>query len=557
MPQTPDIEADVVVVGFGAAGACAALEAAAAGCDVVVLDRFGGGGATALSGGVIYAGGGTPWQREAGVDDSPDAMFAYLSAEVGDAVSPGTLREFCAGSPGMLAWLESHGVPFRGSLCPDKTSYPSNRHYLYYSGSELSARDIAPPAPRGHRVHGRGTSGKVLYARLARAVDRSGARVLRQTAASGLVTDPAGRVTGVDCRTLLGGPAWVRAAHRILHRWSAKPWVYAPKFGRLLHRPVAWLERRYGRPLRVVARRGVVLAAGGFVANRPMLREHAPGYRGGLPLGTPGDDGSGIRLGVAAGGATAFLDRVSVWRFLSPPSALLTGVLVDRAGQRLCDESRYGAAIGDAIMTRGKGQAWLFVDRATLALARRQLRGPALWFQRFQAWYLLTAARVSAPTVAGVAARAGVDPAGLEATVAAYNTVARNAAHASAQAEDGPAALSGGDPLGKAAELVRAQERAPFSLIDCSVRPRLAYPAPMLTLGGLVVAEGSGQVCRADGSAIPGLYAAGRTAVGLCSHSYVSGLSLADCVFSGRRAGGHAATAGAVGDSAAAGDAAR
>jgi 3-oxo-5alpha-steroid 4-dehydrogenase len=79
----------------------------------------------------------------------------------------------------------------------------------------------------------------------------------------------------------------------------------------------------------------------------------------------------------------------------------------------------------------------------------------------------------------------------------------------------------------------------------------------MLTLGGLVVAEGSGQVCRADRSAIPGLYAAGRTAVGLCSHSYVSGLSLADCVFSGRRAGGHAATAGAVGDSAAAGDAAR
>jgi 3-oxo-5alpha-steroid 4-dehydrogenase len=528
VPDTPDVQADVVVVGFGAAGACAALEAAAAGCDVVVLDRFTGGGATALSGGVIYAGGGTPWQREAGVDDSADAMFAYLSTEVGDAVPPDTLREFCTGSPEMLAWLERHGVPFRGSLCPDKTSYPSNRHYLYYSGSELSARDAAPPAPRGHRVRGRGTSGKVLYDRLARAVARSGAGVLRQTAACGLVVDPAGRVTGVDCRTLRGGPAWVRTAHRVLHRWSAKPWVYAPKVGRLLHRPVAWLERRYGRPLRVVARRGVILAAGGFVANRPMMREHAPGYRGGLPLGTPGDDGSGIRLGVAAGGATAFLDRVSVWRFLSPPSALLAGILVDRAGQRLCDESRYGAAIGDAVMTRGKGQAWLLVDRATLALARRQLRGPALWFQRFQGWYLLTVARVSAPTVAGVAARAGVDPAGLEATLAAYNAAAHNA---------------GGDPAGKPGELVRAQERAPFSLIDCSVRPRLAYPAPMLTLGGLVVAEGSGQVCRADGTPVPGLYAAGRTAVGLCSRSYVSGLSLADCVFSGRRAGRHAAAA--------------
>ena len=148
---------------------------------------------------------------------------------------------------------------------------------------------------------------------------------------------------------------------------------------------MAWLEERYGQPLRIRARRGVVLAAGGFVGNRPMMREHAPAYRGGLPLGTPGDDGSGIRLGVSAGGATAFLDRVSVWRFLSPPSALLSGVLVDRDGRRVCDESRYGAAVGAAMMTGHGGQAWLLADRATLARARRQLRGPALWFQRLQA----------------------------------------------------------------------------------------------------------------------------------------------------------------------------
>jgi 3-oxo-5alpha-steroid 4-dehydrogenase len=528
VPRAWDIQADVVVVGFGAAGACAALEAAAAGCDVVVLDRFAGGGATALSGGVIYAGGGTPHQLAAGVHDSPEAMFSYLSLEVGDAVSPATLRQFCQGSPGMLAWLERHGVPFEGSLCPDKTSYPTNRHYLYYSGSELSARDVAPPAPRGHRVRGRGTSGGLLFARLAQAVGRSGARVLAQTAARQLITDAGEGVTGVECRTLCGGPTWARAAHGVLHRWSAKPYLYAPKVGRVLHRPVAWLERRYGRPLLVGARRGVVLAAGGFVASRQMMREHAPAYRGGLPLGTPGDDGSGIRLGVQAGGAAAFLDRVSVWRFLSPPPALLSGVLVDRAGRRVGDESRYGAAIGEAIVARHQGQAWLLADRGTVARARRELRRSTLWFQRLQAVYLLTAGRVSAPTVAGVAARAGIDPAGLAATLAAYNAAA---------------AAGQTDPAGKPAELVKAQDRPPFSLIDCSVRPRLAYPAPMLTLGGLVVAEETGQVRRPDGSAVPGLYAAGRSAAGLCSRSYVSGLSLADCVFSGRRAGRHAAAA--------------
>ncbi len=330
MPPDWDVEADVVVVGFGAAGACAALEAAAAGCSVLVLDRFGGGGATALSGGVVYAGGGTPQQHAAGVTDSPEAMFGYLRTEVGDAVPAATLREFCDGSVAMLAWLEGHGVPFEGSLCPDKTSYPTNRHYLYYSGSELSAAGTpgsgAPAAaPRGHRTRGRGTSGGLLYARLSAAVRGAGIRVLTQTTACQLVTDPGGRVTGVECRSLRTAPGWVRLTHRTLHRWSVKPYLYVPKLGRILHRPVGWLEHRYARPLRIGAAYGVILAAGGFAANRAMMRSHAPAARGGLPLATPGDDGSGIRLGAEAGAATAFLDRVSVWRFLSPPPALIGG----------------------------------------------------------------------------------------------------------------------------------------------------------------------------------------------------------------------------------------
>jgi 3-oxo-5alpha-steroid 4-dehydrogenase len=78
---------------------------------------------------------------------------------------------------------------------------------------------------------------------------------------------------------------------------------------------------------------------------------------------------------------------------------------------------------------------------------------------------------------------------------------------------------------------------APYSLIDVSVRSSVSFPCPTMTLGGLVVDERTGQVLREDGSAVPRLYAAGRTAAGICSSSYVSGLSIADCVYSGRRAG--------------------
>jgi 3-oxo-5alpha-steroid 4-dehydrogenase len=348
-------------------------------------------------------------------------------------------------------------------------------------------------------------------------------RVHPQTAVRGLVRED-GRVVGVDCLALRGVPA---AAHRVLSKYAAKPGIYSPPLRRVLHGPAAALERRSARPLRIRARRGVVLAAGGFVANRAMLREHAPTYRGGLALGTPGDDGSGIRLGMAAGGATARLGSVSAWRFITPPTAFLGALLVDEAGQRVCDESRYGAAVGKALIDGHSGRGWLLADAALLRDVRRQLREQTVWFQRLQAWYLLGRARVSGATLDEVAMAAGVDVDGLLATVAAHDDAAR----------DGRP-----DPAGKPAEFVRVPQEPPFSLIDVSVRPNTFYPCPMLTLGGLVVDEDTGAVLRTDGAPIEGLYAAGRTAVGLCSDSYVSGLSLADCVFSGRRAGQHAAT---------------
>ncbi|MBB4681047.1 FAD-binding protein [Crossiella cryophila] len=519
-----DDRAEVVVLGFGAAGACAAIEAAAGGADVLVVDRFSGGGTTAISGGVVYAGGGTKIQSAAGVGDSVEAMHAYLREEVGDAVSPETLRRFCATSADHLEWLRRQGVPFEGSLCPYKTSYPDNRYYLYFSGSENSGafRRYAVPAPRGHRAKGPGTSGATLFTALAESVRCQGARVRTQTTARRLIVER-GRVTGVECRSLDRAPGWVRLAHRVLSRYAAKPGVYLPWLRRLLHGRVAGLERRHGRRIRIGATTGVIIAAGGFAENREMLREHAPDHRGGLALGTPGDDGSGIRLGVEAGAATALLDRVSAWRFLSPPSALLSGLLVDRDGARVIDESRYGAAVGEALISRHRGRGWLLVDAAILAEARRQVPRQALWFQRVQA-YAQLAARVTGPTLESVAARAGVDPAGLRATVRAHqDRVRRRAA----------------DPTGRPAELSR-ELRPPFALLDMSIRNRL-NPCPMLPLGGLVVDERTGAVRRPDGSAIPGLYAAGRSAVGLCSRSYVSGLSLADCVFSGRRAGAHLA----------------
>lgn len=113
-----DHHCDVLVVGWGAAGACAALEARAQGADVLIADRFTGGGASARSGGVVYAGGGTRHQQAAGFNDSPEAMFDYLKHETQNVISDDTLRRFCADSVGNLEWLEAHGAPYAHRMPP-------------------------------------------------------------------------------------------------------------------------------------------------------------------------------------------------------------------------------------------------------------------------------------------------------------------------------------------------------------------------------------------------------------------------------------------------------
>jgi 3-oxo-5alpha-steroid 4-dehydrogenase len=519
-----DATADVVVVGFGGAGACAAIEAADSGADVLVLDRFGGGGATAISGGVVYAGGGTVEQRAAGIADDAAQMHRYLRLETDGAVADATLRRFCDESTSMLEWLKEQGVRFDGRSAPYKTSYPTNEHYLYYSGNELAgpSRAVAAPAQRGHRALARGTSGRALFGPLRAAATRRGVRVRTQTRATALVTDETGRVVGVECRSIDGAPTRIVREHRLLAARVGKLNLWYRPVGKRISRRLLELERRYSRSWSVRADRGVILSAGGFAFNREMLRAHGPGYAAGLPLGTLADDGSGIELGRSVGAATKHLDRFSAWRFFTPPSALAKGILLGADGQRVCNEALYGAAVAEHVIHEHAGRAFLLVDQAVLDEARRQVPRQTLWFQRLQARAMLGAGRIEAASVAEVAAAAGIDVPAAGRTVARYNELARAGEE---------------DPLGKPADQVQPLERAPYSLVDVSVRSSVRFPCPVMSLGGLAVDEATGQVLSAHGAPVPGLYAAGRNAAGICSKSYVSGLSLADCVFSGRRAG--------------------
>ena len=532
-----DFAADVVIVGYGGAGVSAALEAREQGLTVLAIDRTEGGGATRINGGIFYGGGGTPAQQEAGVEDTAEDMFRYLQLETQGVVRDDTLQRFCDTSAETARWLANHGVRFEGRLYAKKTSYPHTDYSLYHSDNSLAPdyKAVAKPAARGHRalvdkLDAPMGYGKGLYDPLRASADRAGVECLSSTKVRQLVMDRSGRVVGVsaiqipaDTKEGQRHAALIRQASAIVLRLPpAMPFagLLARRAARLFAKAKE-LEQRIGIKRLVLARRGVCLSAGGFIFNRDMVAHYAPKYLKGMPLGTPGDDGSGIRLGQSVGGAVSRLHHASAWRFINPPIAWAQGMVVNRKGQRYVNEMLYGASIGMPMVEQNDGVGWIVLDDEQFRKAKAQARSKAILpFQGYPALAAMLLGSKKAATLTALAGKCGIDPAGLEQSVADYNRLADSGDR---------------DPFGKANEDIAPVRKAPFHAVNMSIDAKLGF-LPVLTLGGLKVDEDSGAVLGQQGLAIPGLYAAGRTAVGICSNIYVSGLSVADCVFSGRRA---------------------
>src|SRR5262245_48266253 len=320
-----DEQVDVLVVGLGAAGAAAALEAAATGADTLVLERAsGGGGTSAMSGGVLYLGGGTALQKACGFEDSPDEMFKYLMASVGGSPDEAKIRLYCDGSVEHYAWIVAQGVPFKPVFYEGCSGEPPTDDGLVWSGPEQCRPycDLAVPAPRGHVPQMPHQTGPLLMRVLVAAVEASRARVAANHRVRALVKDDDGVVVGAVAET-------------------------------------------FGARCALRARRGVVLTTGGFIHNDRMLEAHAPlARRCRVRVGAEGDDGSGIQLGLAAGAATLHMDAVSISLPVTQPWGLKRGVLVDAQGQRFVNEDAYYGRLGEMALLHRGGRAWLVVDDA-------------------------------------------------------------------------------------------------------------------------------------------------------------------------------------------------
>ncbi|MCH2169796.1 FAD-dependent oxidoreductase [Myxococcota bacterium] len=461
-----DAETDVVVVGLGGAGTCAAIEAADAGAQVLAVERAGGaGGTSAQSGGVLYLGGGTPVQEACGFEDSPDEMFKFLMAACGPQPDEAKVRVYCDESVAHFHWLVDQGVPFKNSFYPEPSMESPTDDCLVFTGGEDTHpfTDIARPAARGHKPRTEGAAGAFLMQRLMAAVERRDLQCEFDVRADQLVVDDSGRVVGL-------------------------------------------VGLRAGTAFRVRARRGVVLTAGGFVLDDAMVAHHAPqvmmcSWR----LSSGGDDGRAIRMGVGAGGAAIRMDSLECAIPLTPPRRLVRGIFVDASGQRFINESSYYGRIGQFGLFRLSGRFLWIHDEQTYEVNDQGME---------VSWV--------ADTVEELEAEIGLPEGALVSTVELYNRHAQQ----------------GRDPLfGKSEEFLTPLVNPPFGAIDVSSE-KVTYAT--FTLGGLHTLP-TGEVLTPDGVAVPGLYAAGRTTSGIAASGYVSGISLGDATYFGRKAGTAAA----------------
>lgn len=461
-------EVDVVVIGFGIAGGCAAVSAAEHGADVLVLERAAAaGGTTAMAGGHFYLGGGTPVQEATGHHDTPEEMYKYLVA-VSREPEHDKIRAYCEGSVEHFHWLEGLGFQFERSYYPEKAVIQPNTEGLMYTGNEKvwPYKNLAKPAPRGHKVPVPGdTEGAAMVVDLlVKRAEKLGVRIRYETGATQLVVD-GDRVVGV---------AWKRFDETGFIRAKA-----------------------------------VVIAAGGFVMNPDMVARYTPKLaEKPFVLGNTYDDGLGIRLGVSAGGATKHMDQAFLTAPAYPPSILLTGIIVNKLGQRFVAEDSYHSRTSGFVMEQPDCVAYLIVDEAHLERPQVPL------VPLIDGW----------ETVEEMEAALGIPEGNLVATLNRYNEYA----------------AKGEDPdFHKSPEFLAPQDQGPWGAFDLSLGKAM-YAG--FTLGGLAT-NVDGEVLREDGSVVEGLYAAGACASNIAQDGkgYSSGTQLGEGSFFGRRAGRHAA----------------
>ena len=547
-----DREVDVLVAGSGAAGLTAAITAADAGLTALIVESTSKwGGTTMLSGGGLWMPT-NPLMKKLGIPDSRADALTYMEAAIGDAgpaSSPERREAFVDSVPRVFNLLAGLGV--RWSAAKD---YP----------------DYYPDRPGGRT--GRGIEVQPFNAkRLGDWVTLSRAN---ESVPAPLKTDdvwllsrawstPSGFVRGAQFvfRTLGGivtgkrlvglGASLVMTLMEIAQKQGTEVLLDSPVTELVIDdgRVVGAIITTKDGPVRIRARRGVILGAGGFAQNKEWRQK----YHGmaGNSSAAAGDQGTAIDVGVRAGGALALMD--DAWwgsavpsprggaQFMLSERSMPFGIIVDQAGSRYTNESASYIDFGHDMINHDRETpaipSWLILD---IRHRRRYLSSALLAGGKSLREKGIV---VSADTIEELATKLHMDPAALRATVTRFNGFAKTGVD-----EDfgrGRTVYDNyyGDPSVKPNPNLGPLEKGPFTAVQ-------VVPGDLGTKGGLLTDEHA-RVLDDAGIPITGLYAAGNTTASVMGHTYPGpGSTIAPAVVFGYLAALHAASATTSGSTA-------
>lgn len=541
MDNTFDHVVDVLVVGSGGGGMTAALAADASGLDTLVVEKacyFGG--STALSGGGIWVPG-APAQRREGYTPDPQGVVEYLRQITGGLVSDARLRQYVATAPVMMEFLEKSSPWFEFVWKPGYSDYYPELPGGSERGSTINVpaidlrklgdeeQHLLQPlalAPKGiwlgpkdlrlfyqvrqnwrgkavlvkllwrmfkARVFGERMAaiGQSLAARMRLAMKERGIPLWLDSPMAELITDADGAVTGA-------------------------------------------VVERDGRPMRIGARRGVILATGGFDHDIAWRRQYLPELEHDWSFGNPLAMGDGIRAGEKVGGSTDLLDEAWWFPAICWPEGRLQFMLNERmmpsqfvvngAGKRFINEAAPYMDFAHAMIEGQRSgvthmPCWLITDIRSFRryVVAGHLPIPKVPFAPVPTGRTIPEAWLQSGVVKEgysweeLAGKIDVPPAELRSTAERFNELARKGHDDDFNRGDSAYDNYYGDPT-----------LPNPNLHPLTKPPYYAFPiilGDLGTSGGLRTDEHS-RVLREDDSVVTGLYATGNTTAAVMGRSY-------------------------------------
>lgn len=538
MSDNWDKTVDIVVVGSGAGGMLSALVAARNHADVLIVEKDKlWGGTSATSGGGIWIPG-SDQARAAGFEDNLDDAFTYVRALSADNVPDENIHAYVDNAAAMLRWVTANTqVVYTSQPYPDyhaenpggsTTGYRTHLPELFDGtllGDDLKTQRMPSPAASlfGYLQWTFAETYELLYR------TKGWLRHLVINITKYWLDWPLRFTSRKDRRLTLGNA--LTGGLRLALKEAAVPlWLSTPMqelvrdaSGRI----TGIVVTKDGKPCRIAARKGVVLAAGGFDKNQIMRDANAPLYPKALfSGGVTSNTGDAINAGRAVGAET--MNMQSAWaapvfyvpgedrgRLVTIERALPGCIMVNQKGQRYLNEAASYHIVGQQMARRAHDHgdaspSWMVFD---MRYRQSFPMGPLLplvpdWLQAGAVKTIMKKGR----TVEELATAMGVDPATLAITIARFNKGA-------AVGEDpdfhrGEAAYDKmyGDYRHQPNPCLRPLTEAPFYAMPI-------YPGDIGTNGGLVT-NAKAQVVDAQGQPIAGLYAVGNSAASAMGESY-------------------------------------